>query len=134
MTHLNPDCLYLSNNQKDPGTLNCYLERPCWGFSDPLELGGGACALSSANLPLCLVRGQLVHPLTPTSQPQAVKAAALVQEERSLGEKISPPLEVFAQGCYRMNISFHNVANHFPLQAGVEPFPSSSQLWCPVGS
>lgn len=45
-----------------------------------------------------------------------------------LGEECSPPLEVFAQGCYRMNVSFHNVANYFPLQAGVEFLPSSSQI------
>lgn len=80
------------------------------------------------------VRRQLVHPPARRSLPQAVKAAALLQEERPLGEKIFPALEVFAQGCYRMNISFHNVANHFPLQARMEAHSGSSQLRCPMGS
>lgn len=60
--------------------------------------------------------------------PQTEEVAALLQEERYLGEENSPPLDIFAQDCYRMSISFHNVAKPFPFQAGVEAVPSSLLL------
>lgn len=91
MTHLNPACLYLSNNQKDPGTLNCYLERPRWGISDPLELGGGACAFSSANLSPCLVRGQLVHPFAPYKPGPDCEGSCPGPGGETPGRENSPP-------------------------------------------
>lgn len=92
------------------------------GISDHLEQGGGARALRSVNPPddCRRVRGQLVQPPTPIGP----RASCPAPGREIPGRRKSPP-EVFAQGCYRMNISFGNVANHFPPQAGVEAVPSS---------
>lgn len=92
-----------------------------------------------------MLSGLSIHPLT-AGRPEVSWSSPPPQQtspgppsqlpgsrRRDPWEKEIPPLlEVFAQGCYRMNISFHNVANHFPLQAGMQAVPSSCSsgaLW-----